>query len=49
MPGKAYNPKGFEPDAHQRFNGVPEKAIDAYRGGARRRQEEVRLTGEAKL
>jgi len=33
MPGKAYNPEAFEPDAHQRFQGIPQKAIDGYREG----------------
>ncbi len=31
--GKAHNPKGFEPDAHQRFQSPSKKAIDAYREG----------------
>ncbi len=33
MPGKAYNPKLFEQehDHHERFNGLPKEAIDAYR------------------
>jgi len=33
MPGRAYNPKAFEPDAHQRLQGPSQKAIDAYREG----------------
>ena len=44
MPGKAYNPKAFEPDAHQRFDGIPEKAIDAYREG--RAEERAALPTE---
>jgi hypothetical protein len=33
MPGKAYNPKIFELErnAHERFNGLPQKAVEAYR------------------
>lgn len=32
MPGKKYyNPKGYEPDAHEPFEGPPPEAMDAYR------------------
>lgn len=31
MTGKAYNPKGFEPDVHERFDSPPPEAMEAYR------------------
>jgi hypothetical protein len=33
MPGKAYNPKLFEQERqhHEKFNGLPQEAIDTYR------------------
>ena len=31
MPGKAYNPKGFEPEVHERFDAPPPEAMEAYR------------------
>lgn len=31
MAGKAYNPKGFEPDAHENFDAPPPEVVEAYR------------------
>ncbi len=31
MAGKAYNPRGFEPDAHERYLSPPEEVMETYR------------------
>ena len=60
MPGKAYNPKGFEPGVNERFDAPPPEAMEAYRKAfmaAREKRpaftyeesQEYRLRGESHI
>ncbi len=60
MPGKAYNPKGFEPGVHERFDAPPPEAMEAYRQAAvahraarkpftYKESQEYRLRGESHI
>ncbi len=60
MPGRGYNPKAFEPGVHERFDGSPKAAMEAYHKAfqeerAKRpkttyeEQQEYRLRGESHL